>query len=217
MINASFNETKRQNLIRLMKEKNLKSIDLANLIERDPPYINSILKPPGERGSRGIGSKILKALCAKLEVSEDEFYIGMGIPAPEKQPQPIPVISWVHAGEFAECEDRWPSGVSGVEDPVFSYVKTSPNAFGLRVQGDSMLPRFMPGDIAIVDPSVRCDNGSPCVVSVNGEVQLRFFWDKETEILLKSMNDKYPEIIIKKDSKVDFRVIGKVVDIKVKF
>ena len=217
MINASFNETKRQNLIRLMKERNLKSIDLANLIERDPPYINSILKPPGEKGSRGIGSKILKALCAKLEVSEDEFYIGMGIPVPEKQPQPIPVISWVHAGEFIECEDRWPSGVSGVEDPVFSYVKTSPNAFGVRVQGDSMLPRFMPGDIAIVDPHVRCDNGSPCVVSVNGEVQLRLFWDKETEILLKSMNDKYPEIIIKKDSKVDFRVIGKVVDIKAKF
>jgi SOS-response transcriptional repressor LexA len=217
MINASFNETKRQNLIRLMKEKNLKSIDLANLIERDPPYIHSILKPPGEKGSRGIGSKILKALCAKLEVSEDEFYIGMGIPVPEKQLQPIPVISWVHAGEFAECENIWPIGVSGVEDPVFSYVKTGPNAFGLRVQGDSMFPRFMPGDIAIVDPSVRCDNGSPCVVSVNGEVQLRLFWDKETEILLKSMNDKYPEIIIKKDSKVDFRVIGKVVDIKAKF
>jgi phage repressor protein C with HTH and peptisase S24 domain len=47
-------------------------------------------------------------------------------------------------------------------------------------------------------------------------VQLRLFWDKETEIVLKSLNDKYPEIVIKKDSKVDFRVIGKVVDIKVK-
>lgn len=80
-----------------------------------------------------------------------------------------------------------------------------------------MLPRFMPGDIAIVDPAVRCDNGSACVVSVNGEVQLRFFWEKETEIILKSMNDKYPEITIKKDSKVDFKVIGKVIDIKVRF
>ncbi|MFZ4436788.1 MAG: LexA family transcriptional regulator [Syntrophales bacterium] len=217
MVNASFNETKRLNLIRIMKEKNIKSGDLANLIERDPPYINSILKPTGERGSRGIGSKILKVLCAKLQMSEDEFFIGMGIPAPEKKQKAIPVISWVHAGVFAECEDRWPSEVSGVEDPVFSYVKTGPNAFGLRVEGDSMLPRFMPGDIAIVDPALRCDNGSPCVVSVNGEVQLRFMWDKETEISLKSMNDKYPEIVIKKDSKVDFKVIGKVVDIKVKF
>ena len=217
MINASFNETKRQNLIRLMKERNLKSVDLAKLIGREPPYISSILKPPGDKGSRGIGSKILKVLCEKLEVTEDEFYVGMGMPAPVKQSQPIPVISWVHAGEFTENEDRWPPGVSGVEDPVFSYVKTGPNAFGVRVQGDSMLPRFMPGDIAIVDPSVRCDNGSPCIVSVNGEVQLRLFWDKEKEIVLRSMNDKYPEIIIKKDSKVDFRVIGKVVDIKAKF
>jgi SOS-response transcriptional repressor LexA len=158
----------------------------------------------------------LKALCAKLEVSEEEFYVGMGIPAPEKQQKAIPVISWVHAGEFADCEDRWPPGVSGVEDPIFSYVKNGPNTFGVRIQGDSMLPRFIPGDIAIVDPAVRYDNGSACIVSVNGEVQLRLFWDKETEILLKSMNDKYPDIIIKKDSKVDFRVIGKVIDIKVK-
>ena len=141
----------------------------------------------------------------------------MGIEVPKKQQQPIPVISWIHAGEFAESEDRWPPGVSGVEDPVFSYVKTGPSAFGLRVQGDSMLPRFMPGDIVIVDPSIRCDNGSACVVFINGEVSLKIFWEKETEIVLRSMNDKYPEITIKKDSKVDFRVIGKVVDIKVKF
>ena len=97
MINASFNETKRQNLIRIMKDRNLKPIDLANLIERDPPYINSILKPPGQKGYRGIGAKILKAICTKLEISEDEFYVGMGIPVPEKQLRPIPVISWVRA------------------------------------------------------------------------------------------------------------------------
>ena len=217
MINFDLNETKRQNLLRLMAEKSKRPADIARLIERDPAYISAILKPPSEKGARCIGPTILKALCEKLEVPEDEFYRGMGIPVPEKQPNPIPVISWVHAGEFVDAADHWPVGVSSEGDPVYSYVKTGPNAFGLRVQGDSMLPRFMPGDIAIVDPSVRCDNGSPCVVSVNGEVQLRFFWDKETEILLKSMNDKYPEIIIKKDSKVDFRVIGKVVDIKVKF
>jgi SOS-response transcriptional repressor LexA len=47
-------------------------------------------------------------------------------------------------------------------------------------------------------------------------VSLKLFWDKENEILLKPMNDKYPDTIIKKDSKVDFRVIGKVVDIRSK-
>lgn len=200
-----------------MAEKNKRPADIARLIDRDPAYIAAILKPPGEKGARNIGPTILKALCDKLEVAEDVFYQGMGLPVPEKQPRSIPVISWVHAGEFAECADRWPLGVSGVEEPVFSYVKIGPNAFGLRVQGDSMLPRFMDGDIAIIDPAVRCDNGTACVVTINGEVSLKLFWDKESEVLLKSMNDKYPEIVINKDSKVDFRVIGKVVDIKVKF
>jgi SOS-response transcriptional repressor LexA len=168
----------------------------------------------------GVSTGVLSRYFNNDGISSDNLYAVMqalDLHSPTPQSRPIPVISWVHAGEFSESDDRWPPGVSGVEDPVFSYLKTGPHAFGLRVQGDSMLPRFMPGDIAIVDPSVPCDNGSPGVVSVNGEVQLRFFWDKETEIVLKSMNDKYPEIIIKKDSKVDFKVIGKVVDIKVKF
>jgi SOS-response transcriptional repressor LexA len=34
-----------------------------------------------------------------------------------------------------------------------------------------------------------------------------------TIIKLISLNEKYPDIIIRKDSKVDFKVIGKVVDI----
>ena len=96
----------------------------------------------------------------------------------------------------------------------FSYVKTAPTAFGLRVVGDSMAPRFLEGDIVIVDPTIRCDNGRVCVVRVNGESSLKMFWDHEHEIVLRSMNDKYPEIIIKKDSRVDFRIIGKVVDLR---
>ena len=71
-----------------------------------------------------------------------------------------------------------------------------------------MMPRFMPGDIAIVDPHVGFENGSACVIWVNGEVSLKLVWDREEEVLLRPMNDKYPEMIIRKDSKVDFRVIA---------
>jgi SOS-response transcriptional repressor LexA len=195
------------NVEKILKEKDWSLVDLAKHMEMTPQAINSLKKG-------GIGPRSIKKLSATLNVDEIKL---LSIELPPLQPHPIPVISWVHAGEFADCDDRWPPGVSGVEDPVYLYTKTGPNTFGLRVEGDSMLPRFMPGDIAIVDPAVRCDNGSACVVSVNGEVQLRFFWDKETEIILKAMSDKYPEIIIKKDSKVDFKVIGKVIDIKVRY
>ena len=137
--------------------------------------------------------------------------------APFNFGKPIPVISWGHVGAFVDANERWPPGVTAEREPVFSSVRIGSNAFGLRIEGDSMLPRFMPGDIAIVDPSLRCDDGSPCIVWVNGEVSLKLFWDLGGEIVLRAMNDKYPEIVIKKNSNVDFRVIGKVVDSKPKF
>jgi len=168
-------------------------------------YIHEILKgkKTGEKSLFKFAEKLAIDLFEKTEV-------------PKYHRKPIPVISWVHAGSFIEYVDSWPPGVSGVEGPVFSTIKTGPNAFGLKIEGDSMMPRFMPGDIAIVDPSIRCDNGRPCVVWINGDVSIKLFWDHEKEIILKSMNDKYPDIVIRKDSKTDFRIIGKVVDIKVK-
>jgi SOS-response transcriptional repressor LexA len=168
----------------------------------------------------GVSTGVLSRYFNKGGISSDNLYAVMqalGLQSPNTQSQPVPVISWVHAREFAECDHSRPLGVSGIEESVFPYLRTGENTFGLRLQSDSMFPRFMPGDIAIVDPSVPCNNGSPCVVSVNGEVQLRLIWDNDTEILLKPMNNKYPDIIIKKDSTVDFKVIGKVVDLKVKF
>ena len=172
-----------------------------------------------ENDERKITQDSFNKVISALGIKEEDFF-GSGlsyVDVPEKQPRPIPVISWIHAGEFAEAANHWPVGVSGDEEPVYSYVKTGPHTFGLRVQGDSMLPRIMPGDIAIVDPEQRCDNGSMCVVMVNGEVAIKFFWDRETEIVLKSMNDKYPDSIIHKDSKADFKVIGKIVAIDARF
>ena len=175
----------------------------------------SLLESNNRRFMQDSIEKILEILGLK---EEDFFGSGLSPVAisHEIHPRPIPVISWVHAGAFVECFDSWPPGVSGEGDPVYSYVKTGPNAFGLKVSGDSMFPRIMQGDIVIVDPAIRCDNGSICVVWVNADVSIKLFWDHETEIVLKPMNDKYPDTIIQKDSKVDFRVIGKVVDVKMK-
>ena len=171
-------------------------------------------------------SRIEKNIQANLtEDTKIKLLLALGLPekgshtlsgAPLIFSKPIPVISWVHSGAFVDAKERWPSGVSAESDPVYSSVMTGSNAFGLRIEGDSMLPRFMPGDIAIVDPSLRCGDGSPSVVWVNGEVSLKLFWDLGGEIVLRAMNNKYPEIIIRKDSNVDFRVIGNVVDSKPK-
>jgi len=82
MMNIDIREIKRLNLIRLMAEHRLKSIDLARLIERDPPYIAAMLKPTGEVGSRSLGRKLIKVICDKLNVNEKEF---VKIPGEDEQ------------------------------------------------------------------------------------------------------------------------------------
>lgn len=150
-----------------------------------------------------------------LEETKNALLVALGINAvsiPEKHDKPIPVISWVHAGLFAECVDVWPVGISGEEEPVFSRKVTGPNAFALRIVGDSMEPRYMEGDIIVVDPALSCDSGCPCVVWLNGEVSFKIFKETKEEIRLCPLNDKYEQRVIRKGSKADFKVIGKVVD-----
>jgi len=216
MVNINLTETKRQNLIRLMTERKLRPIDLAELIGRDAPYISAILKPGGEKGSRSIGPKILKIICEKLQIDDSEFYVGVDFFNAKELPlhhkKSIPVISWVNAGLFAEPVDLWPVGISGEGDFVFSYHKTGDHSFGLKVHGDSMAPRYLPGDTIIVDPEARCDNGCPCIVYLNGKVTFKIFTETENEIRLSPLNDKHEERVIKKAGKADFRIIGKVVD-----
>jgi len=199
------------NVRRLSVAKGWNSAELARQSKTNPQHIQKI-----KNRTRGIGKVMQKRFAEALEIDEKLLLSSSLTDIPTTHNKPIPVISWVNAGIYAEPADAWPVGISEVADPVYSHHKTGPSTFGLIIEGESMLPRFMPGDIAIVDPSIRCDNGSPCVVWVNGEVSIKLFWDKEDEILLKPMNDKYPETVIRKDSKVDFRIIGKVVDISVK-
>ena len=193
------------NVEKLLVERGWNYTNLAGAMGVVPQSVNSI-----KSGARGIGSRTLKKLSDALGVDEIRL---LAIDIPAFQPRPIPVISWVHAGQFAEAEDHWPVGVSSEGDPVFSYRKVGTHAFGLRVVGDSMAPRYLPGDTIIVDPELKCDNGSPCVVVLNGEAVFKFFRDTADAIILEPMNPRHPDIIIRKDRSVDFRVVGKVVDL----
>lgn len=62
----------------------------------------------------------------------------------------IPVISWAHAGEAEEYEEiprDWQREIATTCRDV--------RAFGLELRGDSMLPHYNEGDVAVVMPSER--------------------------------------------------------------
>ena len=89
------------NVEKILKEKDWSLVDLAKHMEVTPQAINSLKKG-------GIGTRSIKKLSTALNVDEIKL---LSIELPPLQPHPIPVISWVHAGEFADCDDRWPPGV----------------------------------------------------------------------------------------------------------
>jgi SOS-response transcriptional repressor LexA len=63
----------------------------------------------------------------------------------------VPVISFVQAGMMTEAIDPYTLG-EGFET-ILTDVECSDQTFALRIKGKSMLPRFEPGDIIVVDPN----------------------------------------------------------------
>lgn len=104
----------------------------------------------------------------------------------------IPVYSWVQAGQATEFENLPESW----EDEV-AYLGDDPKAFGLRIVGDSMEPRYSPGDIVVVCPKYVAITGDRVVASVKNEGVLFKLMHHNGEgktIQLLSYNIVYPPL-----------------------
>lgn len=84
---------------------------------------------------------------------------------------PVPLISWVHAGDPAEAIDPLQPGEA--EDWIPSLWRVSRHAYALRVRGDSMMPTYAPGAIIIVEPEDDWRDGQH-VIAKNGDGEAVF-------------------------------------------
>ncbi len=83
----------------------------------------------------------------------------------------IPLISYVQAGKMTDAMDPFPPG--GAFEYLLTDLDLSENAFALEIDGDSMTPRFNPGDRVIVDPALTPRPGD-FVVAKNGREEATF-------------------------------------------
>ncbi|MGJ8674035.1 LexA family protein [Rubritalea sp.] len=65
----------------------------------------------------------------------------------------IPLVGWAHAGDPLDYEGDH-------ESPLVPTECRDPQAFGVRLEGDSMEPRFYEDDVLIVMPSEFAHSGS---------------------------------------------------------
>ncbi len=83
----------------------------------------------------------------------------------------VPLISYVAAGRLTEVVD--PYEVGDCQSLVFVHEDVSEQGFALRILGDSMEPRFLEGDLIVVDPAVTPHPGD-FVVAKNSENEATF-------------------------------------------
>lgn len=125
----------------------------------------------------------------------------------------IPVVATVAAGEPIFSEESILEWIDYDKDP-------RGEVFGLRIKGDSMIPRISDGDTIVVDKSAVWEDGDIVVVTVNGNdgtcKRIRKYKDG---ISLISLNPSYEPMFFTKSQveELPVRVVGRVMESRSKF
>ncbi|MEI9999690.1 MAG: XRE family transcriptional regulator [Verrucomicrobiota bacterium] len=102
----------------------------------------------------------------------------------------VPILSWAQAGQaidFEQIPSDW--------DEVVPSDLADPKAFGVRLRGDSMEPKFSDGDIAILQPSTAPTNGEIVVANIKDQGVLCKIMHVQLDknlVKLSSYNPAYP-------------------------
>ncbi len=110
----------------------------------------------------------------------------------------VPVINKVAAGYPNDFDDLdYPVGIA--DDYVRCPDLHDPNAFAVRVVGDSMEPKFKEGDIVVFSPAAEVSNGNDCFVRFTTPHETTFkraFFEPDNKIRLQPRNENYSPIIV---------------------
>ena len=134
----------------------------------------------------------LRSLLAKrkLDIKQTKPSLAAG--------RAVPVINKVSAGYPTDFDDLdYPVGIA--DDYIRCPDLHDPNAFAVRVVGDSMEPKFHEGDIVVFSPAAEVQNGDDCFVRFSMPHETTFkrvFFEAENKVRLQPRNEKYSPTIV---------------------
>ncbi|MCK9506515.1 MAG: S24 family peptidase [Porticoccaceae bacterium] len=134
-------------------------------IERTRAQIGQYLSQ-SYNGGRSIGEKVARYIETELGLAPYALDGMQNVIAGPDIVGRLPLISWVRAGELCEAPDNFQPG--DAEEWLDCPVKHGPNAYCLRVKGDSMddgtADSYRDGEIIFVDPAIGAVAGHDVVV-----------------------------------------------------
>lgn len=198
------------NLKALRKQNKLTQVRLSEILNLDKSSIAKY-ETTGTIPSKDILIKISQLFGVSIDFllgnDENNQKQGSGIL--------IPVLGDVRGGIPIEAIQE-----------ILDYEEITPEMahqgdhFGLRVTGDSMEPKFSPGDVVIVRKQPDVESGDFAVVYVDGDfATVKKIIKNGTSIMLVPLNNNYaptvytePEIM-----SIPVTILGKVVELRAKF
>lgn len=121
----------------------------------------------------------------------------------------IPVVGLVEAGRGGFYDDQgYPVG-QGMYSVARPFDITDPNAYGVEVSGDSMVPRLYDKDVVIASPARTVSSGDLVVARLaDDEVMIKRVRFKGDLVILESVNPAYePRIVSRAEVKFLHRVV----------
>jgi phage repressor protein C with HTH and peptisase S24 domain len=109
----------------------------------------------------------------------------------------LPVLSWTQAGQAVEAGE-----IPRDWDEVVPSDVADERAFGVRLRGDSMEPKFSDGDIAILLPGTVPTNGEIVVANLRHQGVLCKIMHVQLDknlVKLSSYNPAYPPTEYRRD------------------
>lgn len=166
---------------------------MARAVGTSRQNIESLEENPGRK------PRYLVELAKAMGVTADDLLHGRYDPGMKSNVTPgpdirgrVPLLSNVQAGAFKEILDSDYSGGDGVV-MIPTTVPVNRYTFALRVQGDSMEPKFTEGMLLIIEPELSPQHGDYVIVK-NGsdEAVFKQLVKDGSDFFLKPLNPRYP-------------------------
>lgn len=163
-----------------------------------------------ERNQREPGADILKKYAQTFDVTLD-YILGNERPVEGQDYITINVYGSIPAGIPIEAIED----ITDTEDISFKDFDKNKTYIGLKVEGDSMYPKYLDGDTIILELTPYCESGTDAAVYVNGyDVTLKTVIKNDNgTITLRPINTSYPPKTYGKDDD-PIKILGIVKEIR---
>lgn len=157
-------------------------------------------------GHRNLGEKLAREFETKLALGRG-YFDGRDA---DDQPR-VPVVGTVQAGDLGYWEElQYPVGHG---DGFVLYPSRDPNAYALRVKGDSMRPRIKPGEFILIEPNTPVIPGEEVLVTTkDGRSMVKVLGPRRDGMVeLQSINEDHRPITVEQTDIRSMHFIGAIV------